>query len=224
MLTEAQRAICGASPLFSDLSGEALSRALRFFAAAEKRYAQGSLLQQAGAPMPCFGLVLAGVVQVHMDDINGGTMILASVGPGETFGESLCFLRIPEVPVRICAAEDACVLWLRPDAVRAGARDDWSRELVNRFISMLAERTLSMNNRIQILSKKSLREKLIAFFTEYSHKFGSAVFSVPFDRSSMAAYLGTERSALSRELSRMKAEGLIDYYRNSFRLLRPHIG
>ncbi|MBQ2118632.1 MAG: winged helix-turn-helix domain-containing protein, partial [Clostridia bacterium] len=77
-----------------------------------------------------------------------------------------------------------------------------------------------MNSRIQILSKLTLREKLLTFFSDQAKKSGADTFSVPLDRKDMATYLGADRSALSRELSRMKREGLIDYYRNSFRIIR----
>jgi len=84
---------------------------------------------------------------------------------------------------------------------------------------MLAERTLRMNDRVQILSRPLLRDKLTTFFAQCEHRYGSKTFRVPFDRAGMALYLGVNRSALSRELSDMQAEGLIDFYRNSFRIL-----
>lgn len=207
------------SALFLGLDAGALEGALRFFEAVPERFAQGSLLQCAGVPMPHFGLVLTGIVRVSMSDINGTQMILANVTSGGTFGEAMCFLQQPEVPVEIRAAEDVTLLWLKTDAVRSGAADPLSVELRNRFIAMLAARTLQMNNRIQILSRSTLREKLVAFFSECAQEDGGETFSIPFDRSALAAYLGTERSALSRELSRMRRDGLIDYYKNSFRLL-----
>ena len=83
---------------------------------------------------------------------------------------------------------------------------------------MLAERALSMNTRIQILSRLTIRDKLNALFTAFADRDGRTV-TLPFDRADMAAYLGADRSALSRELSRMKAEGLIDYHRNRITLL-----
>ena len=81
---------------------------------------------------------------------------------------------------------------------------------------MLAERTLKMNDRIQILSRMSIREKLRAFFTECARDAGSGRFTVPFDRAGMAAYLGVDRSALSRELSRMQHDGEIMYHKKEF--------
>lgn len=83
---------------------------------------------------------------------------------------------------------------------------------------MLSQKTLSMNDRIQVLSKPTLREKLMTLLTQYSTREGKN-FNLPFDRNTMAAYLGVNRSALSRELSKMREEGRIDFYKNSFSIL-----
>ena len=87
-----------------------------------------------------------------------------------------------------------------------------------RFIMMLSQKTLSMNDRIQVLSKPTLREKLMTLLTQYSTREGKN-FNLPFDRNTMAAYLGVNRSALSRELGKMREEGRIDFYKNSFSIL-----
>ena len=84
---------------------------------------------------------------------------------------------------------------------------------------MLAERTLSMNNRIQVLSKKSLREKLMTFFTQRVQESGSFAFEISMDRSAMADYLGVDRSALSRELSRLRDEGALKFRKNHFEIV-----
>ena len=95
-----------------------------------------------------------------------------------------------------------------------------AEELRRRFTAMLAQRTLAMNDRIQILSRHGLRARLITFFSQYARRWGRQ-FTVPFDRASLAAYLGVDRSALSRELSRMQADGLLRLHKNQFTLFFP---
>jgi CRP/FNR family transcriptional regulator, dissimilatory nitrate respiration regulator len=218
-LSPQERGVLERTVLFAGLTGPALEDALLFFGASAARYPQGAVLQRVGEAVGRFGLVLSGTVRVCMDDLSGRQMILAGVAAGGTFGESLCYLGTAQSPVSILAPEEVSLLWLRTDAVRAGAAGSRQQDYADRFIAMLARRTLQMNDRIQVLSKLTLREKLLTFFTECARSSGGT-FSIPFDRSSMAAYLGTERSALSRELGRMRREGLIDFYKNSFRLLR----
>lgn len=211
--------ILAKSPLFAGLSPSDMDFALTFFNGRRRQYKAGEFLQHAGAPVEKFGLLLRGSVQVCMNDLDGSMLIMATVSPGDTFAESLCFLRAGESPVYIRAVQDSELLWLDTERLQQGAKCLREHDMVNRFTGLLARRALSMNDRIQILSKPTLRQKINTFFAEQVRKTGSRVFTVPFDREGMAAYLGADRSALSRELSRMKAEGLLDYYRSSFRLL-----
>ena len=205
------------SILFRDLSPSQTREALQFFAAQEKEYARGEVLKSAPAPLTAFGLVLTGHIDVTMEDIDGREMLLAHVTAGQTFGEALCYLH-ENAPITITARTDCRVLWLRCDALHAPAASPLARTLQARFTAMLARRTLQMNDRIQTLSRTSMREKLTAFFTECARDAGGPRFTIPFDRAGMAAYLGVDRSALSRELSAMQKAGLIAFRKNQFTL------
>lgn len=205
--------------LFSGLSDSELKDALSFFNAAVRSYPRGEFINRISQPLQKFGLVLSGTIQVYMDDIDGHHMIMANINEGETFGESLCFLG-KEAPVYICAVTDAVVLTMDTARIKSlKCMNGIDVKMVNRFMALLASRALSMNDRIQILSKKTIRGKLIAFFTQYVTRYGEC-FTVPFDRSNMAVYLGTERSALSRELARMRDEGIIEFNKNEFKILK----
>lgn len=206
------------SALFRGMNEAQMRQALAFWHAQEQICLRGTVLKGALDPLAAFGLVLQGNVTVSMDDIDGHSMLLAHVTQGNTFGESLCYLQ-EEAPIHIEAITDARVLWLSCDALR-GAASPLRDEMQARFTAMLAARTLRMNDRIQILSRTSIRARLTAFFTECARDAGGNAFTVPFDRAGMAAYLGVDRSALSRELSRMRAEGAIAYQKSAFRLLK----
>ena len=120
----------------------------------------------------------------------------------------------------IFASVDSELLWLSTEELFAGPGDDFLAELQRRFTAALAAKTLMMNNRIQVLSRLSLRGKLTAYFTELAAAQGSSVIRLPMNREDTAAYIGVNRSALSRELARMKAEGLIEYRKNEVKILR----
>lgn len=210
------------SILFRDMRPEELAYALDFFRANRRTYEKGEIVNPLGEPLPFFGLVLSGCVQVQTDDIDGNPMIMATVTPGETFGESLHYLRRVS-SVYIVAMADTVILTMQaqemyPSAVQSG-RNERDAALVHRFLLLLTNRTLEMNNRIQVLSKISMREKLIALFTMYANQQGSRTIRLPFDRNGLAVYLGVNRSALSRELSRMQREGLIRFDKNVFEIL-----
>jgi len=206
------------NPLFAGLDREQIRRMLLAMKAEKTCCGRGELLQPGGKPVRRFGLVLSGSVQVFVDDIEGNRMIMAEVAPGSSFGESLCFLQTKESPVYIMAMEDTVLLRLSTDALLTA--ENYNPELQRRFTAVLAGKTLMMNNRIQVLSKLSLRGKLTAYFTELAAAQGSSEIRLPMNRDDTAAYIGANRSALSRELARMKADGLIDYRKNVVRILR----
>lgn len=208
-------------PLFQGMEETDIKEALRLFSAREAAYAKGQNIKRVLAPLPAFGLVLEGAVQAVMDDFDGRPMLMSHVDAGGTFGEALWYLG-REAGIYIVAASHCRVLWLRGDFLHGGADGALSRRLNDRFTAMLAERVLSMNDRIQTLAKSTLREKLIAFLSQYEKRKGGA-FLVPMDRARMAAYLGANRCALSRELSKMRDEGILTFSRSRFTLLH-HMG
>jgi CRP-like cAMP-binding protein len=203
--------------IFRGFDERQLALALDFFEAEFRFFPRGSFLNRISAPLTRFGLVLSGTVRVYRDDVNGHHMILANVGAGETFGESLCWLG-QDADVYICAVTDVELYWLKANNLKNPAKssEPYAALLRERFISMLAHRALDMNDRIQILSQTTIRAKLMAFFSQCVTRGGSNCFEVPFDRSNMAHYLGTDRSALSRELGRMRDEGLIEFSGSRF--------
>lgn len=205
-------------PLFTGLDKQAYEYALHYFQAETREFKKNVLLKNSSEPLRFFGCLLSGSVNVYLDDIDGNKMIMASVVPGNTFGESLCFLK-EDTPVYIQAAEDSMVLCMKTDSL--GKKDPAPLDILlcSRFTAMLAKRTLQMNTRIQILSKPSIRSKLMTFFSEYPELKKGIPVTLPMNRDDMAAYIGTNRSALSRELSCMKKEGLLDYHKSTFRFL-----
>ena len=204
-------------PLFSDLTDSEIEDTLVFYSAQRKKHSKGEFVMKAGQPVNRFGLIISGVVQIMMDDIDGRQMMMASVSPGQTFAESLCYQGVKESPVYALAAENCEILWLSADGLK-GLHGSGHCMHCQRFIRMLATKTLSMNDRIQVLSKPTLREKLLTLLAQHCTREGKN-FNLPFDRNAMATYLGVNRSALSRELSLLKKEGRIDFYKNSFSIL-----
>ena len=213
-------ALLDSCPLYQGLSPQDKAYALSYFDAKAKQYEKGEFLHQVSFPLQRFGLVLSGTVQVYMDDIDGHHIIMNHVEPGDLFGEAYAFLGT-DAPIYIRAVTEAEILWMSTARIKAplSPAAPLDQELSNRYVACLASRTLTMNQRVQILSRNTLRMKLITFLSQYAAEKGDT-FTIPFDRASMATYLGADRSALSRELSRMQAEGILTYHRNRFQILK----
>ena len=214
MIVSSYKDILLKNALFSGMSEIELTHSLERLSASLKEYKKGEVIVHREEKMRSFGLVARGHVQVVSDDIMGNRMIMATVGEGESYGESLCILEVSQIPVSVIAVTDCTVVHLSLDNLN-GEMD----ELNMRFLRMLATKTLSMNDRIQVLSKTTLREKLYAFFSQMCYKTGKRMFTLPFNREDFAIYLGVNRSALSRELSKLQREGIIEFYRGSFKII-----
>ena len=202
-------------PLFRGLTQDELEMAFSFFEARKVAFKKGSILSVLRSSSPAFALVLRGTVHVCHDEADGNRIIMATVTGGQTFGESLCYLRM-EPTVYPIAETDIEMLLFSADKLQNFPKTPLEFELQSRFTAMIARKALEMNGRIQILSKHKMRDKICATFTLFGGKPDAKPFRLPFDRSGMAFYLGVDRSALSRELSLLKAEGVISYRKNEF--------
>lgn len=206
--------------LFRGFSDSELDDALVYLAARKAVYKKGDTVIPFGSPISEFGIILSGIVQVSCDDINGNQIIMTSVSAGDMFAESLAVTANPESPIYAVATEDAKILWLKAAPIRQNKADSpLHTKIIASFINALANKCLSMNDRVQILSKKSIREKVITYFSQLAEREKKDEFSIPLSREDMASYLGVERSALSRELSNMQKDGIISYHKNRFRII-----
>ena len=213
-----EREILQNSILFSGISPTETDRLCTLLRAGERHYAKGSYLITAGDPIPAFALLLSGSVQVFMDDVDGNHIVMNNVGPGATFAEAMVCSGVPESPICAVAVQESTALWFQGAALMDPAFffDPLCARFGTNFIRTIAGRSLRFNDRVQVLSKKSIREKLITFFSQQIYQQKSRQIVLDMDRSALADYLGVERSALSRELSRMHRAGMIDYHKNHF--------
>ena len=95
----------------------------------------------------------------------------------------------------------------------------YHRQLLRNLLTVCAERNLRLSQRILHTSPKTIRGRLLSYFSDRVRQTGSNRFTVPYDRQQLADYLGVERSALCHELSKMRREGLLLYRKNQFEWL-----
>ena len=92
-------------------------------------------------------------------------------------------------------------------------------QLTRNMFDILGQRSIRLMERIEISSKPSLREKILAYLSMQAQKQDSRYITLPLGRIELANYIGANRSALTRELASMREDGLIDYDKNTFRIL-----
>ena len=181
------------SLLFRGLEPEEIGQLLQLLAARERRYGKGETLLHAGEQTRSLGIVLSGSVTVESNDMWGNRTILSHVGPGQFFAETYALLPGEPLLVDVTANEDCAVLYLRAD--RLDSQDFQSRPFALR---------------------------LMAYLRSVAQQKGTDEFDIPFDRQQLADYLNVDRTALSKELGRMRSEGILQFRKAHFKLIaRP---
>ena len=213
--------ILSACILFRQLSAEEIAQVLTVLQAQEKRFKKGSQILSAGHTTECMGLVLSGSATVQSNDLWGNRMILSHVGAGDYFAGVFAWLRDEIILVDVVANEDCRVLFLNIGLLRSISQEQhpWAAKLLANLLTIAAQKNLTLTGRVFHTAPKSARARIMAYLNSVSIQKQSREFDIPFDRQQLADYLNLERSVISRELGRMRDEGLIRTRKNHFILL-----
>lgn len=181
-----------------------------------RRFEKGGVIFRTGDIIHEIGIVQAGSVNIENTDLWGNRSILSNVGRGQVFGETYAMCGEPMM-VDAVAAENSEILFLRLD-ILMDENQPWYGRIMSNMLRVSVQKNLELSSRIFFTTPKTIRGRLLAYLSAMSVKCGSTTFQVPFDRQQMADYLNLDRSALSKELGKMRDEGLIEFYKNTFRL------
>ncbi len=227
-LSQKEWEIIRRSKLFSGISQERLPEMLLCLQARREEFPAGALIHKEGEQVGDVGLVLSGHARSLKADDAGEPLIISLLEQGSFLGVLLAASRDRKSPVSVQAQEPLTVIFFSAHRLIFPCEKACGDHalLLRNFLDSVAEKSLTLNDRIDCLIRRSVREKIATYLSrlaaEKSELMGAPVreFSIPLDRNALANYLNVERSALSRELSRMRADGLIEYRKNFFRLLK----
>ncbi len=210
------------SRLFEGFSDREIVHALGCLGARERTYHRGEYLLLAGSPAGETGLVLSGSALVLKEDYWGNRSVLSILGPGELLVAAFAGGSDQPLAVSVQAEEDTEALLLSTGGLlgRRAGRCALKARLMRTMLDILLAENRRLLSKIEDSTQRTTREKLMSYLSRQALAAGSARFTIPFNRQALADYLGVDRSALSREMTRMAGEGLIAYERNEFHLLR----
>ena len=208
-------------PLFEDIEEENLLRMLNCLGAKIGEFDKKYTIFAEGKPATYIGIVLSGSVQIVQTDFYGNRSILEISRAGEIFCEAFACAEVKSIPVSVVAAEPSEIMFINCSHILHTCHNNcgFHQKLIFNLMKSLARKNLVFHRKIEITSKRSTREKLMAYLMFCASKENSSFFEIPFDRQELADYLGVERSGLSAEISKLKKEGVIDAHKNTFKLL-----
>ena len=207
-----------AAPLFAGLQDTDVATFLRTAPCRQDSFSKGTILLSQGDSVTAAGLLLSGKLKAYRLNRQGEENLQSVLGPGNMFGDMLMATDNGKSPVTVECTEDARVLFVPFGSIMAAPGDFGDRLRVN-LLHELSARYWALNRKVRYLSERSLRGRIALFLLDAAHDQGGPTFTLPMTREAMASLLGVNRSALSRELSRMEKDGLLAVYRGSFRLL-----
>ena len=207
--------------LFSGIEPQEIDGLLKCLSTRHVQYAKGGYIIEEGDKVYDFGIILSRHGRAIKWDSSGRLIIISLIKAGSEIGVILAASLDHKSPVTVQAQEDVFVLQIPFERVLARCERGCPRHdrLLRNYINIVAEKGLVLHERIDCLLRPTIREKILTYLWRVSRDQQKRTFTIPMNRNAMAEYLNVERSALSRELSYMKRDGIIDYHKNMFRLI-----
>ena len=208
--------------LFQQIAPEDLAALLGCLGAKVIERGKGEAIFMEGDPVTHVGILLSGSAQITKDDFYGNRSIVASIAPGQLFGETFACAGTPTLPVNVIAMEKSEIMLIdcRRITVSCSSACSFHNRIIFNLLHVMAAKNLMFQRKIDITSQRTTREKLMAYLLEQAKQQNSSRFIIPFDRQALADYLGVERSALSAEISKLKKDGIIETNKSFFELLQ----
>ena len=182
---------------------------------------KGQSIWREGDPATHVGMVLSGAVRLEREDYYGNRSIVAHIGPAELFGETYACAGINAIPISVVADEASTILLMdcRRITTTCSSACAFHSRIIFNLLRLVATKNLVFDQKIQITSKRTTREKLMAYLLSQAKIQGSNSFTIPYDRQELADYLEVDRSGLSSEISKLRKEKVIESEKNHFTIL-----
>ena len=208
-------------PLFYGIEGADMLRMLNCLGARKLFFDKKYTVFSEGTAAKYVGIVLSGSVMITQNDYYGNRSIVAEISEGGLFCEEFACSQTKSIPVEVVANEPSEIMLIDASHMMHTCQNvcAFHQSLIFNMMKGLAEKTVAFHRRIEVTSKRTTRDKLLSYLMIESQRFGKNEFDVPFDRQALADYLEVERSGLSAEISKLRAEGILESRKNHFKLL-----
>ena len=208
------------SPLFKGIREEDFSAMLGCIGYHIGTFQKGEIVGFENENIRHVGILLSGSVDMIKEDLWGNKTMLLRMHKADLFGETFACGEDNLSVVTFLVSEDAKILFLPFDRVMHSCTRAcvFHHRLIENMVHIIANKNRDLMRKVEIISKRTLREKILAYLSIQAQVQDSRYFEIPLGRVEWAEYLCADRSALTRELAKMKEDGLIDYDRNCFRI------
>ena len=209
--------------LFENIRNNEVLELLKCIGIKTKIFKKDSAILKVGGKIDFLGVILEGNAQVIKTDSFNKQSIIEKLKMNDIFGHNIVCLGETKSPVDIVATTNCEVLFIPFEKVITPCEKlcPYHTMLIKNIMKMISKRNSLLNDKIDIIGQKTIRSKILALLQNY--KTEEETFSIPYSREEMAKFLCVDRSALSRELCKMRDEGMIKFNKNHFQLIGQKI-
>lgn len=208
--------IIKASPIFKDFTIDEIIEVFSVISYYEKEYKKNDIIIAENTKIEYFGIITDGRITVSNFDYFGNRNILNVFEKGDSFAEALVSLEM-QIPHEIVSLSNSSIIWIEYKSL---SKSQYYQKILNNFLTIISTKNLILNKKLHILSKRTTREKILEYLSNQKKLLSlDSNFEINLNRNEMADYLALDRSNLSRELGKLKKEGIIDFEKNKFKLL-----
>jgi CRP-like cAMP-binding protein len=206
--------------LFNNIEHDELSALLKCLSFKIKGFSRNDIVNIAGDPFEGIGVVVEGQVSVVKENVAGERIVFAILKRGDLFGEMAAFTGNKRWPATVVAQTDCTIMYIPSDKLvnQCAVSCQGHRKLVMNMLGILSRKAMTLSRQLEYLSIRSMRGRLAAFLLEQHKKAGQSTFMLEMNRNELAEFLNVTRPSLSRELCRMRDEGMLDFHRSSVQI------
>jgi CRP-like cAMP-binding protein len=207
--------------LFANTTADEVQKMLCCLGARTVHAARRETLISEGDPAQEFGIVLSGSVQIVRVDYDGNRSLVDEIEPSGMFCETFACADAESVPVDVVVKEEGDVMFINCRHITqiCGHACSHHQQMIYNLMRAVAERNLQYDRKLEILSKRNTRDKLMTYLAMQAKRQGRRSFEIPYDRQELADYLEVERSGLSAEIGKLRREGILKAEKNRFTIL-----
>ena len=200
------------SPLFQNIRYDDYLRMLTCFQAVQKSFLPEDMIYDFTDPKnDAVGIVERGEAVLIRIDEDGVSTVMEELVPGGVFGRTLAFAGAGHDSLEVVCRTPCDVLFIDYSHILKRCENACTHHslLVQNMLKLMNDKAQALSRRVDVLSRRSIREKLLCYFRQLAEQAGSEEFTLPFSLSTLADYIATDRSAMMRELKRLRTEGII---------------
>ena len=206
--------------LFENVRNNEVLELLKCIGIKTKTFKKDAIIVKQSGKIDFLGVILSGNAIISKTDSMGNTTIVEELKMNDIFGHNIVCCGVDRSPVDIIAKNECEVLFLPFEKVVTPCNKlcPYHLQLIKNVMKMISKRNSLLNDKIDIIGQKTTRDKILALLDTYRTE--EKVFSIPYSREEMAKFLHVDRSAMSRELCRMRDEGILRFHKNHFEILK----